>query len=737
MRKVFVVCFVLLVGALQAQQAITLEGIWRDYKYSAKSVPGFNFLQDGRHYTRLEGNKIQQYDLTTGQLVQTVLDAATLRKPGFSGEIDGYSFSADEQKILLSTEEEAIYRHSSQANFWVYDREVNTLTPVFDRGKQRLASLNPQANKVAFVFQNNLYYKDLTSGVTRQITRDGVENAIINGATDWVYEEEFSFDRGFHWSPDGGKIAFYRFDESRVPEFTMTNFINELYPQNVTFKYPKVGAPNSVVSIHIHDLDDDQTVKAETGDWEYIPRIKWTRNANQLCIFRMNRHQNELELLLADGNTGKTSLLLRETNKYYIDIHDNLTFLKDGRHFIWTSEQNGWNHLYLYTMDGQLVRALTDGKWEVTEVYGVDETNDALFYQAAKVSAMQREIYRMPLMGKGTEKRLSTEAGWNSAQFSSTFDFFVLNYSTINTPPVYTVLDRNSKRVRLIEDNARLESKQDSSGVSPVNFFTFTTSEKVTLNGYLIKPLQMNPAVRYPVLMFVYGGPGSQQVTDAWKGQNYWWFQMLAQQGYVVACVDNRGTGGRGEEFKKMTYLQLGHYETIDQIEAARYLARQPFVDPARIGIFGWSYGGYMSSLCLLKGNDVFKAAIAVAPVTNWKWYDSIYTERYMRTSNENNEGYEENSPVNFANLLQGNYLLVHGMGDDNVHFQHTAEMANALVMANKQYDTYFYPNRNHGIAGGNTRLHLYTKMTNFLNEKLRGSRRDAVKAPISITPNE
>ena len=721
------------VGSLCSQSStITLEDIWRNYKYAARSVPGFNFLSDGKHYTRLERNKIEQYNLLTGQKTTTLLDATTLAQTGgFPGTISSYSFSDDEQNILIATDEEPIYRHSSKAFYWIYNREEKTITPVFERGKHRLASLNPQGNKVAFVFENNLYYKDLITGQIRQITSDGLENAIINGATDWVYEEEFSFDRGFYWSPDGEYIAFYRFDEREVPEFTMTNYYNNLYPENVTFKYPKVGASNSKVSIHIYSLATNQTVKADTGDWEYIPRIKWTRQQATLCIFRMNRHQNLLELLLTDATTAASRTLLREENKYYIDIHDNLTFLRDGKHFIWSSEQSGWNHLYMYDMNGRLVKPVTQGDWEVSEFYGYDEANDLVFYQAAKVAASQREIYAQPLMGKGKERKLSTEEGWNSAQFSATFDYFVLNYSNINTPPTYTVFDRNSKRVRLIEDNAALQAKQDTAKVAPVEFFNFTTSEQVQLNGFIMKPVRANPTTRYPVLMFVYGGPGSQQVTDSWKGQNYWWFQMLVQQGFVVACVDNRGTGGRGEAFKKITYLQLGHYETIDQIEAAQYLAKQPFVDPARIGIFGWSYGGYMSSLCLLKGSQVFKAAIAVAPVTNWKWYDSIYTERYMRTAAENEQGYEDNSPVNFTQQLTGNYLLIHGMGDDNVHFQHTAEMANALIAANKQFDTYFYPNRNHGIGGGNARLHLYTKMTNFLHEHLKPSSNGSSKGPL------
>jgi dipeptidyl-peptidase-4 len=433
----------------------------------------------------------------------------------------------------------------------------------------------------------------------------------------------------------------------------------------------------------------------------------------------MNRHQNKLELLLADANTGATSVLLTETNPYYIDIHDNLTFLKTGQQFIWTSEQDGWNHVYLYDMEGNLIRQVTQGEWEVTEFYGVDEDNGVVYYQSTEPSPLQRDLYKINLLGKG-KRKLNKSDGWNGAQFSSTFDYYVESHSTANSPASYTVYNQKGKLIRVIEDNKDLRQIQEDYAVGPVEFFDFETNQGVQLNGYLIKPKDFSPDQEYPVLMYLYGGPGSQQVKDSWGGRYYWWFQMLAQQGFVVACVDNRGTGGRGQEFKKMTYLQLGKFETVDQVEAARHLGSLPFVDKDRIGIFGWSYGGYMSSLCLLKGNDVFKAAIAVAPVTNWKWYDTIYTERYMRDEKENAEGYRDNSPVYFADRLKGNYLLVHGMGDDNVHFQHTAEMANALVAANKQFDTYFYPNRNHGIYGGYTRLHLFTKMTQFLDEKLK-----------------
>lgn len=731
MKSRIFLLFVLAIWSLSAlaQKNITLEDIWQDYTFIPNSVPGFNFMNDGRHYTQIEQNKIQQYDLITGAFVQTVFDPGAATGPEFSGRFDDYAFSMDENKMLIKSETESVYRHSTKAKFFVYDRESGEISPVFPTDKVMYATFSPKADKVAFVYKNNLFYKDLISGITRQITQDGAQNAIINGATDWVYEEEFSFDVAFQWSPDGARIAYYRFDESEVPEMTMTHFRNGLYPEYETFKYPKVGENNAKVSIFFYDLASGHVVKANT--WmeadHYIPRIKWTMDPQKLCVFRMNRHQNQLELLLADATTGATNLLLKETNKYYIDIHDNLRFLSDGKHFLWTSEMDGWNHLYLYGMDGKLVRQLTKGEWELTGFYGVDEKKQAVYYQAAEKSPLERQVYSVGLDGK-RKQTLIDQRGWNNAQFSSTFDYFVLTHSTLNQAAAYTVFNRDGKMVRHIEDNAEISELQKDYGVSPMEFFKFKTSEGIELNGWMLKPADFNPTVKYPVFMTLYGGPGSQEVTDSWKGQNYWWYQMLAQQGFIVACVDNRGTGARGEAFKKMTYLQLGKYETIDQIEAAKYLGSLPFADPDRIGIFGWSYGGFMSTSCLLKGNDVFKAAIAVAPVTSWRWYDTIYTERYMRTEEENPEGYRDNSPVNFADRLKGSYLLVHGMGDDNVHFQNTAEITNALIDANKQYDTYFYPNRNHGIYGGKTRIHLYQKMTNFLNENLKSVTRSPVR---------
>jgi len=708
-----------------AQQKITLEEIWKEYKFASQQVPGFNFLKDGKHYTRLESSKVLQYDFTTDALVKTIFDPASVKgRPEFGGVVDGYTFSEDESKLLIRTQTESIYRRSTKAKYFVYDVKSGAFNPVYKEGKQQYASFNPQADKVAFVHENNLYYKDLKTDKVVQVTSDGVQNKIINGAADWVYEEEFGFAKAFFWSPKGDRLAYYRFDESEVPEFTMTNYREGLYPEYETFKYPKVGEKNSEVSIFIYDLPASKPVSVTLGRNKdiYVPRLKWTQDNNQLCVYRLNRHQNNLELLLANAKTGETRLLLEEKNKYYIaeSVYDNLTFLKDGKSFVWTSEMDGWHHIYLYNMKGRKKEQITSGNWEVTKLYGVDETEGRVYYQAAEKSPKERQVYSIGMDGKN-KQILAGQGGWNSAQFSSTYDYYVVNHSTANRPASYTVYDKKGKLIRVIEENKSLKQKQQDYSVQEVEFFTVETGDKVKLNAWMIKPSDFKANRMYPVLMYVYGGPGSQTVEDSWMGMNYWWFQMLANQGFIVVSVDNRGTGGRGEEFKKMTYQQLGHYETIDQIEAAKYVGNLPYADANRIGIFGWSYGGYMSSLCILKGNDVFKAAIAVAPVTNWKWYDTIYTERYMRTHQENEDGYRDNSPVNFADRLKGNYLLVHGMSDDNVHFQHTAEMANALIRENKQFDTYYYPNRNHGIYGQNARLHLYQKMTDFLMEDLRG----------------
>lgn len=724
MRRIilFIAFGFLLLHHCISQKPITIDDIYAKGTFRTKSVPGFNFMKDGRHYSALREGGIKKFDITSGSLVENIFDGKNFKdKEGFNGSIGSYTFSDDESKILILSDGESIYRHSSKVNCFVYDTKSKSLTRIYKHGKIINPTFSPDHELVGFVHNNNLYFQNIKSGNITQITTDGTKNKIINGMCDWVYEEEFSFTRAFYWSPDSKKLAFIKFDETNVPEFTMQLFDDGMYPINETFKYPKVGEKNAIVSAWIYEVSKGKAVKIDIGDLTdmYIPRVKWISDANKLCIFKMNRHQNNLKLYIADIKSGKSSILYEETNKYYIDITDDLEFLKDGKHFVWTSEKEGFNQIYLMGMDGKQKVKLTPGAYDVINFYGVDEKNKKVYYQAAEKSPMEKHIFSVDLDGKNTKNLTPTLSGTNAAQFSSTFDYFSNNHSTINTAPVYTLYDRHGNKIRTIEDNAGYGKIQEDFGVSPVEFFAFTTSENVKLNGWMIKPKNFNPTRKYPVFMTQYSGPGSQQVTDGWKGSGYWWNQMIAQAGYIIVCVDGRGTGMRGEEFKKMTYLQLGHYETLDQIETAKYMGTLPYVDKNRIGIFGWSYGGYMSSLCILKGNDVFKAAIAVAPVTNWKWYDSIYTERYMRTTTENPKGYADNSPVYFADRLKGNYLLIHGMADDNVHFQNAVEMANALIKANKQFDTYYYPNRNHGIYGDNATIHLYTKMTNFIFEKI------------------
>ena len=691
---------------------ITISQLWEDYQFYPKMVPGFNFMKDGKHYSMKENNKIVQYDLTSGKKTSVIYNPLDL-------EFSDYTFSEDENKIVLEVNREQIYRRSSKANFYVWDRKEETLTQVSDKGKQRYARLDPKGEKIAFVRSNNLFYKELDSRSDVQITNDGIKNKIINGATDWVYEEEFAMSSAFLWSPNGTKIAYLRFDESKVKEFTYTSYNNGLYPVYTTFKYPKAGEVNARVTVHIYDLKSKKTVEVQVkgDDDQYIPRIKWV-NDNQLCVTRLNRLQNELVLLLANPKNGETTILLKEQNQYFIDIHDNLSFL-DNEDFIWTSDEDGYNHIYVYNKQGKKIQQLTKGQFDVTEFYGVDQKNGQIYFQAAIEGASYRGVYQMPLKG-GEIIALNVEKGVNEAQFSATFDYYVNSFSRATKPPTYKVFKtKNNSLVRTIEDNKRLESELKAFNMGSLEFFEFINSDSVTLNGWMIKPSDFEPSKEYPVFMYVYGGPGSQTAMNKWGGQNYMWFQMLAQKGYIIVSVDNRGTDARGEQFRKSTYMQLGKKETIDQIEIAKYLANQPYIDGDRIGIFGWSFGGYLSTACLAKGADVFKMAIAVAPVINWKWYDTIYTERFMRTPQENNLGYEDNSPINFAGLIRGKYLLIHGMADDNVHFQNSAEMARVLVAKNISFDEAYYPNKNHGIYGGYTRAHLYNKMTNFILDNL------------------
>ena len=499
----------------------------------------------------------------------------------------------------------------------------------------------------------------------------------------------------------------------------MDMFQEELYPSQYEFRYPKAGEDNSKISLHIFDLKRQSTQKLDVLlDYEYLPRMGWTKDANCLYVFRMNRYQNQLDFLLVDATTTKSRVLFSETDKYYIDVHDNTTFLNDGKHFIWTSEKSGYNHLYKVSLENGSMQQITNGNWEVTNYHGMDTESGKIYYTSTEEDAINRSVFSINSNGTDKEK-LTDKIGTNSATFSKGMKYFINNFSTANNPPHFSLHNNKGKQIRVLKENKELSKKMSEYAFSDKEFFSFNTSEDVTLNGWMIKPTDFDNTKQYPVLMFLYGGPGSQQVLNSWGWNNYFWYQLLAQQGYIVACIDNRGTGGRGAEFKKMTYKQLGKYETIDQIEANKYLGSLNYVDANRIGIQGWSYGGYLSSLAITKGADLFKMAIAVAPVTNWRYYDNIYTERYMRTPQENAEGYDENSPIKHVDMLEGNYLLIHGSADDNVHVQNTYEMVSALIKANKQFDLFIYPDKNHGIYGGNTRLHLYQMMTEYILENL------------------
>ncbi|MDI9872041.1 S9 family peptidase [Flectobacillus roseus] len=703
---------------------VSLDEVWSKFAFSQKQVRSINWMKDGSFYSALENGRIVKHQVTDGAAVETLFDeGVSVENLGQKITIADYTLSSNEQKILIETDPEQIYRRSSRAENFVYDIKTKKLVKLSAGGKQSFATFSPDGTKIAFVRQNNLFMVDLNTMAERQITTDGKWNNIINGMCDWVYEEEFSFAKAFFWSPDSRKIAFYTFDESKVPEYNMQMW-GKLYPTDYRYKYPKAGEPNSAVSISVYNLVDTKTVKMDLGKETdlYIPRIRWTINTNVLSISRLNRYQNKMELIHADAFTGRTTTILIEESRTYVDVEnfgDDLTYLADGKSFIMSSEKDGYKHLYQYDMSGREVRKITSGNWEVDNFYGIDESTNTLYFTSTEIASIERHLYSISLDGK-VKKKLSAERGMNSANFSPDFKYFILNNSASNSPlKVSLYRSANTQLIKVLEDNADLRARLTGYNISPKEFTVIKTADGVELNSWMIKPTNFDPNKKYPLLMFVYGGPGSQQVLNQYDGANFYWYQILAQKGYIVACVDNRGTGGRGSEFKKCTYLNLGKLEVHDQIEAAKYFGKLPFIDAARIGIQGWSYGGFMASNCLFQGADVFKAAIAVAPVTNWRYYDTVYTERFLRTPQENPSGYDDNSPVTHAKNLKGNFLLVHGTGDDNVHFQNAVALEDALIKNNKQFQSFYYPNKNHGISGGNTRLHLYTMMTNFLEKNL------------------
>ncbi|WP_298314091.1 S9 family peptidase [uncultured Aquimarina sp.] len=719
-RLFFGIIVLLSTVTIAQDKAFTLEEIWGG-TFRTERLQSLHSMNNGKEYSVLERDNtsgdtsIEVYDYATGEKANTLIKSSNIDDLKY---IQGYEFSKDEKRVLLSSELEQIYRRSSRGIYHIFDVPSNSSFKISDK-KIQSPALSPDGNKLAYVFDNNIFVLNFVSGEEIQLTDDGKKNEILNGITDWVYEEEFAFVRAFDWSADSNKVAFIRFDEKDVPEFSMDVYGAELYQKQDVFKYPKAGEKNAEVSLHIADLGSMSLDKVNLGDYKdfYIPRIKWSSNPDILSVQVLNRHQNNLDLIFVDAKTKTPKVVLNEKDEAYIDITDNLTFLEDNS-FIWTSEKDGYNHIYHYKETGELINQVTAGSWEVTDYYGYDAKNKSIFYQSVENKNINRDIYSIGLDGKN-KKRLSTKEGTNDADFSADFSQYINYFSSASTPFEFTLNNAaDGAVIREIKNNKGLLDKLGQYDVRPKEFSTIDINGE-TLNMWTIKPKDFDPAKKYPLFMYQYSGPGSQSVSNSWNRSNDYWYMMLAQQGYIVVCIDGRGTGFKGAKFKKVTQNDLGNLEVQDQIAAAKQLGALDYIDASRIGIWGWSYGGFMSSNCLFKAPDTFKMAIAVAPVTSWRFYDTIYTERYLMTPQENAKGYDDNSPINFVDGLKGKFLLVHGSADDNVHVQNTMRLIEALVQKNKDFDWVIYPDKNHGIYGGNTRLHLYNKMTNFIKTNL------------------
>ena len=703
-------------SATKNAKEISLTEIWNG-TFSAERMNALNSM-NGNFYSLLNYNPqtkettVDKYSYETLEKVETIVSSANL--PEMSS-FSSYSFNDDETKLILGTDFTKIFRRSYSGTFYAYDIASKKATLIGEHIQEPIFS--PDNQKVAYAKDNNIFIKDFSKNTTTQITNDGLKNSIINGITDWVYEEEFGFVRAFEWSADSKHLAFLRFDETAVPTFSMDIMGTDLYPTQQVFKYPKAGEKNAIVTLHMFNVSSNKTQKIELGDYEYIPRIKWSNDANFLVATTLNRHQNDLKLHKVNAQENSSKLLLNETDKAYVDIHDNLTFLTDNS-FIWTSEKDGFNHIYHYDFNGKLINQITSGNWEVTNYYGFNAAKKTIYYQSVENGSVNRGVYSIGLNGKN-KKLLSEKDGQNSAAFSKNLQYFINTFQSATQPPIYSLFSSDGKKIKVIVENTDLKTKLASYKMSPKEFSTIQINGN-DLNMWMIKPLDFDATKKYPLFMFQYSGPGSQQVGNSWNSANDYWHNMLAQKGIIVVCVDGRGTGYKGADFKKSTYLNLVKYETEDQIAAAKKLAELPFINKEKIGIWGWSFGGHMSTNSLLKGSDIFSMAIAVAPVTSWRFYDSVYTERFLRTPQENPAGYDENSPINYGEKLQGNFLLVHGTGDDNVHVQNSYRMINSLIEANKQFDLFIVPDRAHGIyEGKNMRLNLYTKMTNFVEKHL------------------
>ena len=709
-----------------AQSEITNEQIWASSMYASNGIQSVRSMKDGLHFSLLKKNKIEQYSYENfGEPTAIILDLNDIQFEGKAIKAQDYNFNKDESKVLIATAVKSIYRRSFTATYYIVDIASKSIHALSKSGLQSLADFSPDGSKVAYVQNNNIFYYNLEDKRTVQVTNDGSANEIINGATDWVYEEEFAITKGFYWSENSKQIAFYRFDESNVKEFIMDYYLGNAYPFIYDFKYPKAGEDNSKLSVWVYDVDKKKSMMYLKNDqqYEYFPRMKWT-NENALCVLAMNRHQNKLDYLLVEdyltakykGQASSQKIIYTDQSDTYVEVDDNLIFLEKENAFLRTSEKDGFMHIYKVSFDGT-VKAITQGDWDVVELKGVDEEKGLVYYVSAEEGAMYKTLYVIGLNGKKKTK-LSVLKGSNDADFSTGMKYYINTYSNANQPTLITLHNAKGKQLQVLEDNKALTEKLAKMQL-PQQAFIKIMGATDSLNAYIIKPKNFNSNNKYPVYFHIYNGPGSNMVKDMWTGSTYMYHQLLASKGYIVISVDTRGTMYRGAKFKKSTYLQLGKYETEDMIAAAKSVGKWAYVDAKRIGVMGWSYGGYMTALCMTKGAAQFKMGISVAPVTNWRWYDNIYTERFMRTPQENANGYDSNSPINHIEKLKGKFLLIHGGADDNVHVQNSMELINKMVAANIAFDMAIYPNKNHGIYGGKTRLHLFDKILDYTLKNL------------------
>jgi len=707
----------LFMSAQNGNNPIRLKDIV-ERKYVSEGLEEMRSLPDGEYYTMLSSDRkmILKYAYKTGKVTDTLFNVKTTRETRLDN-IDGYLISNTGYRILVWTNKESIYRRSWKADVYDYDVRRNFLKPLSDSvGKIRIPTFSPDGRMCAYVKDNNIWLKKFDYDTESQLTKDGEAGKILNGITDWVYEEEFRTTNLMSWSVDGKFLAFVKSDESAVPTYSFPRYDGKPYPETYSYKYPKAGENNSTVAVYAYNVETKDIKKMDIpfDNGYYIPCIRFTENPDQLAVMTLNRTQNQFNLYYANPKSTVARLVFRDDNKYYIDSDwvKSIYFTKDN--FVYVSEKDGFAHAYLYTITGIQERQLTSGKWDVTALYGYNPDTKTVYYQSAEESPLRRSVYKID--AKGTKTKLSVRDGFNSATFSSNLQYFVNTFSNTTTPTIVSVHDEKGKQLFVLNDNSELQNLLQTLHYPTKEFFTFTTPQGVVLNGWMMKPVNLDPNRKYPAVMIQYGGPGSQEVLDRY-GMD--WDVYLASQGYVVVAIDGRGTGARGEEFRKCTYMNLGISESDDQIAGAQYLGNLPYIDKNRIAIWGWSYGGYNVLMAMSRGNGIFKAGVAIAPVTDWRFYDSVYTERFMRTPKENETGYNASSPLKLANNLQGRLLLIHATADDNVHFQNSLYYMQALEEAGKQFDTQIYPDKNHSILGTNTRLHLYNRIIDFLNINL------------------